>query len=249
MSAAVLASLLGTGITALGGIYSANAAAKSAQAVNSANIANSRWLNNESVELANTAHQREIVDLRAAGLNPVLSVSGNGSPVPSLQSPNLTNPGESVASAISSASRAAGQQVANLALTKAETDALNLEVVQNAERTSAVKARAAADKEIANADRLDAMLHKMQTADQLQTYDRLRMENAPPLRVGGWNPDLEKLYRDAYISDLKNRGNANWRENVRVIGGAVNDAASAAGSFGKFGKSVKAIQMMKGGRK
>lgn len=79
-------------------------AASSAGAIytNQQNIKYAREANDLETELANTAHQREVRDLQAAGLNPILSAHGSGAAVPNLKVPDLGNPLESVGSSASS---------------------------------------------------------------------------------------------------------------------------------------------------
>lgn len=94
---------------AFGSILGANKAASSAREINNAQIGLSREQMNFQESMSNTAHQREVADLRAAGLNPILSATGgSGASSPTGSMAQLQNPGAFLASGYSSAGQSVG---------------------------------------------------------------------------------------------------------------------------------------------
>lgn len=225
---AVLGGLISAGGTIGAGMY----AGQSAKQINDANLAQARRLNSEAVHLANTAHQREIVDLALAGLNPVLSASGSGASVPSLQQADLDNPGAHVANGVSSAARLFNADVlSRIDLNSAQTARTSAEARNLDASTDAIKAQKEAD--IAEAAlRLDQIdFDRARLADEQEAYANVSMKNVGSVEHPHFvnNPEFQKLLREGIISDAKLRSNSNWRANLSSFTPFVSPAAINSG--------------------
>lgn len=192
---------------------------------NQQNLQAQQQANAESINLANTAHQREVLDLALAGLNPILSASGSGASVPTLGVQDVQNPVKGIADGINSASHYSDPQYReNLQATKLQNNFQTL--INDAAAVEKTASITQAEVDQLNAEvELEALQNEMGITHHTDRHGVVHTDHDPKQFK-----KFKDLIREGIRADAKQRSNSNWRANLSSFMPFVSPVNSAASS-------------------
>lgn len=243
---AAIALLAAGALSTAGQLYANRQNTKYQQHVNDVNWQIAAQNNATQIEMANTAHQREVADLRAAGLNPILSAGGSGSAVPSLQqarqdAAQVQNPLSGLSNNVSQVSRFLGESYrTNLEQAKEDVQATKLANKVDWLDLQTASLQAQTDFLQASTE-LDAAkeFYGLDVKNGKKGFYLDTITGEPIDHFSLQHPKAVKLHKQGIESDLDQRANANWRANVSSFTPFVTPVINNASSFLRGSRAVR----------
>jgi len=235
--------LFALGGQVLGGIFGGS----SAKSQNKAQLKAMREQMAWQERMSNTAHQREVVDLRAAGLNPILSVSkgGPGASSPSGSMPQIQNEGAAALQGAASA-LALQQGEAQLDLLKAQTEKTMAEATTEKLRPSLVTEQTNVQSQTFESIGRDIENKSVQnTGIQLDNDIKEWQLLKEPAMLGKIQAELDTLA--AQLHEAENRGDISktaygkFLSLVNMTSQALQGSAAAASHGANAAKTIHGI--------